>query len=212
MGGFTKTPAGLQAPNGLGRTAFRHVSHLASLTQSEVQPTELNGLSLKKLGEIVEMGTKQPEKVGDQFNNWKARVKWLGGFRSRAYIRDHAFLIDEPSDLAGVDTSPNAVEYILAALGACYTVGFTLNATKRGIKVDALEVVLEGKLDNVLTFFGLSNQGHSGYKEIRAKLFVKTSANDRLVEEAWKEAIATSPVANTLSRNVAIVPQISVAR
>ena len=72
--------------------------------------------------------------------------------------------------------------------------------------------MLEGKLDNVLTFFGLSNQGHSGYKEIRAKLFVKTSANDRLVEEAWKEAIATSPVANTLSRNVAIVPQISVAR
>jgi hypothetical protein len=45
-----------------------------------------------------------------------------------------------------------------------------------------------------------------------AKLFVKTSASPALVEEAWKETLATSPVANTLSRNVTIVPQISVAR
>jgi len=182
------------------------------LTQSDMQPTEMNGLNLKKLGEIVEQGTKHPDAVGEQFNNWKARVKWLGGFRSRAYIRDHAFLIDEPGDLAGVDTSPNAVEYVLAALGACYNVGFTLNATKRGIKVDAMEVALEGRLDNVLTFFGLSDKGHSGYKEIKAKLFVKTSASKEQVEEAWKETIATSPVGNTLSRNVTIVPQISVAK
>jgi uncharacterized OsmC-like protein len=177
-----------------------------------MQPTELNGLNLKKLGEIVEQGTKFPDAVGAQFNNWKARVKWLGGFRSRAYIRDHAFLIDEPGDLAGVDTSPNAVEYVLAALGGCYSVGFTLNATKRGIKIDAMEVALEGRLDNVLTFFGLSDKGHSGYKEIKAKLFVKTSASQALVEEVWKETLATSPVGNTLSRNVTIVPQISVAR
>ena len=181
------------------------------MTQSEVQPAELNGLSLKKLGEIIELATKQPEKVGE-FNNWKARVKWLGGFRSRAYIRDHAFLIDEPSDLAGVDTSPNAVEYVLAALGGCFTVGFALNATKRGIKVDALEVALDGKLDNVLTFFGLSDKGHPGYKEIKAKLFVKTSADPKIVDEVWKETLATSPVANTLTRSVTIVPQVSVAR
>ena len=164
------------------------------------------------MGEIVEQGTKFPVEVGNQFNNWKARVKWLGGFRSRAYIRDHAFLIDEPGDLAGVDTSPNAVEYVLAALGGCYSTGFTLNATKRGIKIDAMEVALEGRLDNVLTFFGLSDKGHSGYTEIKAKLFVKTSASPALVEEAWKETLATSPVGNTLSRNVNIVPQISVAR
>jgi len=182
------------------------------LTQSEMQPTELNGLNLKKLGEIVELGTKHPELVGQQFNNWKARVKWLGGFRSRAYIRDHAFLIDEPADLAGVDTSPNAVEYVLAALGACYSVGFTLNATKRGVKVDAMEVALEGRLDNVLTFFGFSKEGHPGYKEIKAKLFVKTSASEKVVNEIWQETIATSPVGNTLTRNVTIIPQISVAK
>ena len=182
------------------------------MAQSQEQPTELNGLNLKKLGEIVEMGTKEPETVGAQFNNWKARVKWLGGFRSRAYIRDHAFLIDEPSDLAGVDTSPNATEYILAALGACYSVGFALNATKRGIKVDAMEVALEGRLNNVLTFFGLSDKGHPGYEEIKAKLFVKTSASEKQVEEAWKETLARSPVGNTLTRNVKITAQISVAK
>ncbi|MDG6971567.1 MAG: OsmC family protein, partial [Nitrososphaerota archaeon] len=63
-----------------------------------------------------------------------------------------------------------------------------------------------------LTFFGLSDKGHPGYEEIKAKLFVKTSASEKQVEEAWKETLARSPVGNTLTRNVKITPQISVAK
>lgn len=173
--------------------------------------TELNGLSLAKLQELVGAVSKEPEKA-DGFNKWNARVKWQGGFKSQAYVGDHVFFMDEPSDLAGVNAGPNSVQYVLSALGGCYVVGFILNATKRGVKVDDLEVALEGRLDNILNFFGLSDKGHPGYREIKAKLYARTSADRAVVEEIWKDTVATSPVSNTLSRNVAVVPEISITR
>lgn len=172
---------------------------------------ELNGLSLTKLQELVEVVSKEPEKA-EEMNKWNARVKWMGGFKSQAYVGDHAFLMDEPSNLAGVNTAPNSVQYVLSALGGCYIVGFVLNATKKGIKVNDLEVALEGQLDNILNFFGLSDKGHPGYREIKAKLFARTSADRKIVEEIWRDTIATSPVSNTLKRNVTVVPEISITR
>ena len=173
--------------------------------------TELNGLSLTKLQELVALVSKEPEQA-EPMNKWNARVKWQGGFKSQAYVREHAFLMDEPSTLAGVNAAPNSVEYVLSALGGCYIVGFVLNATKKGVKVDDLEVVLEGQLDNVLTFFGLSDKGHPGFREIKVKLYARTKADKKTVDEIWKETVATSPVGNTLSRNVTVVPEISVTR
>ena len=155
--------------------------------------------------------SKDPENAAP-LNKWNARVKWQGGFKSEAYVREHSFAMDEPSTLAGVNTAPNAVEYVLSALGGCYVVGFVLNATKKGVKVDDLEVVVEGQLDNILTFFGLSNKGHPGFREIKAKLYARTKADKKVVEEIWKDTVATSPVSNTLSRNVTVIPEISITR
>lgn len=166
---------------------------------------------MTKLGELVEVVSKEPEKALE-LNKWNARVKWQGGFKSRAYVREHSFLMDEPSNLAGVNTAPNSVEYLLSSLGGCYVVGFVLNATKKGVKVDDAEVVLEGQLDNILTFFGLSDKGHPGFREIKAKLYARTKADKKVVEEIWKDTVAGSPVSNSLSRSVTIVPQISITR
>jgi hypothetical protein len=69
---------------------------------------ELNGLSLSKLEEIVKTVGAQKERA-EELNVWRARVKWVGGFKAKAYVRDYTFTIDEPADLAGVDTAPNAV-------------------------------------------------------------------------------------------------------
>jgi uncharacterized OsmC-like protein len=170
---------------------------------------ELNGLSLSKLEEIVKIVGAQKEKA-EELNVWRARVKWVGGFRAKAYVRDHTFTIDEPADLAGVDTAPNAVEYVLSALGGCLTVGFILNATRRRVKVDDLEISLEGRIDNILTFLGLSKEGHPGYREIKAKLFVRANIDPRTIEEIWNETLETSPVGNTLAKNVKIIPEIKV--
>src|SRR5512140_1072595 len=95
------------------------------------------------------------------FNEWGARVRWQGGFKSQALVRQHTFLIDEPATLIGKDEAPNAAEYRLAT-------GLVLNATKRGVKLRNFEITLDGRLLNILTFLGMSADGHPGFHEVVA--------------------------------------------
>ncbi len=168
----------------------------------------LNGLEIESLQQLVAQVEADPE-AARSLNRWTARVRWLGGFKGRAYIRNHTFLIDEPADLVGQDEAPNAVEYVLGALGACLTVGFVLNATKRGIPIRNLEIALEGEIDNILTFLGLSEEGHPGYREIVAKAYVDADADEETLQAIWAETVRTSPVGNTLARPVALRPELS---
>src|SRR5574341_515961 len=136
------------------------------------------------------VGTIQTDPSAAQpYNEWSARVRWKGGFRSQALVRDHTFLIDEPADLVGNDAAPNAAEYLLGAYGACLTTGFVLNATKRGVKLRALEITVDGLIDNILTFLGLSETGHSGYREIVAHAYVDAEADDETIRDIWRETV-----------------------
>ncbi len=114
--------------------------------------------------------------------------------------------------LGGPYSSPISVEYVLSALGACYATGFVLNATKRGVRIRNLEIALEGEIDNILVFLGLSDQGHPGYRRVVAKAYVDADADEKTIKEIWEETVRTSPVGNTLTRNVEIVPEIKVVR
>lgn len=169
----------------------------------------LNGLDLGEVQEAVQTIQTQPE-AAQSLNRWTARVRWLGGFKNKAFVRNHSFVVDEPSSLVGEDEAPNAVEYVLSALGACLATGFVLNATKRGVAIQNMEIALDGELDNILTFLGLSRDGHPGYRTMTAKLFVQAAADQETLQQLWKETVATSPVGNTLARNVTIVPELAV--
>jgi len=172
----------------------------------------LNGIGVEELRKLLREAEKSPELVS-KINRWAARVRWLGqGFNFRSYVRNHSFLISEPSELGGPDSSPNAVEYVLSALGACYATGFVLNATKRGVRIRNLEIALEGEIDNILVFLGLSNQGHPGYKRIVAKAYIDAEADEKTIKEIWEETVRTSPVGNTLTRQVEVVAEVKVVR
>lgn len=164
---------------------------------------ELNGLDLDAMQALVQT-IQADSSAAEPFNEWTARVRWQGGFKAQALVRNHTFVIDEPADLVGKDEGPNAAEYLLGAYGACLTTGFVLNATKRGVRLRNLEVTLDGRIDNILTFLGLSEQGHPGYREIVARAFVDAEADDETLRDIWRETVASSPVGNSLTRSVAI--------
>ena len=164
---------------------------------------ELNGLDLQALQGLVETVTKDPA-AAEPFNDWSARVRWEGGFRSRALVRDHTFTIDEPATLVGKDLAPNAAEYVLAAYGACLNTGLALNATKHGIKLRNVEVIVEGRLDNILTFFGMSDDGHPGFREVTVRAYVDADSDEATLRKVWHETVAHSPVGNTLVRDVVV--------
>jgi len=169
---------------------------------------QLNGLDLQTMAEIVGQIQQDPG-TAEPLNHWSARFRWLGGFKGQAFLGNHSFVVDEPANLAGKDSAPNAVEYLLGAFGACLSVGFILNATKRGIAVRNLEFALDGTIDNILTFLGFSNEGHPGFSEIVVKAYVDSDAEEKTLQEIWEETVSTSPVGNTLTRSVAIRPELA---
>lgn len=169
---------------------------------------QLNGLDLDALDESLDLMREKREKVRQ--HRWTSRVRWLGGFKARATTRNHQFVVDEPASVAADDEAPTAVEYVLGAFGACLVTGFVLNATQRGVEVWNLEVTLEGQTDNPLTFFGIEDEGHSGYREVTAKLFVQADADAETLEEIWRRTVETSPVGNTLGRVVSVRPELAI--
>jgi len=172
----------------------------------------VNGIDVQRLKELLREAERNKELVAS-ISKFSARVRWLGsGFNFKAYIRDHSFTVSEPQDVGGVDAGPRAIEYVLGALGACYATGFVLNATKRGVRVRNLEIALEGEIDNILVFLGLSDQGHPGYKRIVARAYIDAEADEKTIKEIWEETVRTSPVGNTIARQVEIVPEAKVVK
>jgi uncharacterized OsmC-like protein len=168
---------------------------------------ELNGLRPAKIQAILDSMKNDPEVLKAVTGPWKARVVWQSGFKTKAYMRKHAVEMDEPEGLDAADTAASAHEQLLSAVGTCMTVGFVLNATKRGVKVHDLEIALEGNFSNILKWAGHSETGHPGYPSIKAKVFVKADADEKTLREIWQAAVEGSPVTQTVVRPTEIIPE-----
>lgn len=116
-------------------------------------------------------------------------------------MREHeGIAVDEPEALAGADGAPNPVEYLLAALGSCLTVGYVVGATARGIELRSLELEVEGTLD-LRVFLGLA-QGHADYKRIEVATTIESDASAEEFEALHAHVVKTSPVGHTLTNPV----------
>ena len=174
--------------------------------EAKVTEESLNGLHPKKIETILE-SMKDPEVCKAVSGPWKSRIVWQEGFRVKAYMRKHAVEMDEPADLDATDVAASAHEQLLSAVGSCLTVGFVLNATRRGIRIHDLEVALEGHFDNILKWAGQSATGNPGYRAIKAKLFVKADADEPTLKEIWKLAVEGSPVTQSVMRGTPVIPE-----
>ena len=100
---------------------------------SQTVTTKLNDVDIGSVVSLVEKIRQEPH-VAD--SKWSAEIKWKGGFRSEATVRDFApSASDEPDQLGGTNTGPNPVEQVLGALGNCLAVGYAANATAAGISI-----------------------------------------------------------------------------
>ncbi len=139
-----------------------------------------------------------------------SRVRWLSGLKFKAQVRNHSFMVDEPTHLTGDDTSPNSMEYVLGAYGACLATGFVLNATKRGVDIHNMEVAVESTQNNTFAFLGINDEGHPGFDVVTAKLYVQTDADPQTIQAIWDHTVKTSPVANSLARTVDLKTDVTI--
>lgn len=160
--------------------------------------TRANDVDLGVVAALAERYASKPEEAQ---SSWSVRTQWTGAFRSASYARQHAPLrTDEPQWLAGTDTAPNPVEYVLAALGSCLTVGYAAAAAAREIELRSLEVEIKGNVD-LRAFLGVA-EGHAGYSDIEVTTYIDSDADQAQLEELHRAVVATSPVGNTIENPV----------
>ena len=106
--------------------------------------TMLNGWDVDAVTEAVTQVQEQPE-AG--VLTWRGRTVWDGGFGLDVQTRqieqlgetmERHFTLrgDRPQELLGNNTGATAIETALAALGACMTGTFAVQATARGVTID----------------------------------------------------------------------------
>lgn len=162
---------------------------------------------------IIELATNmgQDENFG-QFQ-FRAQNNWIHGSRSRTSIQDffaggeentdrkQALTVDadQPVFLAGKNTAPNAVEYVLHALTSCLNTTIVAHASVRNIIIDELVISAEGDMD-ARGFFGVSDEVNRGYNQVRVNIEVRSDAD----VDTIKSLAMYSPVYEMVSRAVPV--------
>lgn len=127
----------------------------------------------------------------------------VDGLRSRVSARNFSIEVDEPEALAGADTAPNPVEYVLVALASCQEITYRLYADNLGIPLDKVSVAIEGDLD-LRGFFAVEDGVRSGYEAIRANVTLEGPASEGDYERLKKMVDAHCPVLDMLQNPVPV--------
>lgn len=160
----------------------------------------INGIDESALRAVASSVQGDRERGRVQFS---AITEWREGARATTAVRSFTVPSDEPASLVGTDLAPNAVELLLAALGACLSVGFVYNATLQGLAIRRLSIELDGRLD-LAGFLGLPGETPAGYSEIRVGCRIDSDAPPAALAALAARVIATSPVTDTLRRAVPV--------
>jgi len=157
------------------------------------------------------MVKRSDEAIDSTDHPWSLRVRGLSNLEERVYSGKHAFSVGRQASFTDEDPHPSAVEYLLGALGGDLVSGFQKEAAKRGVKIDATELVISGRLENPMVFLGvIGAEGGAGLGAIVATLYVGAEADEPTLEEIWRATLTTSPLANTLGHSVSLTLSLQV--
>ena len=180
----------------------------------EVAVTEriVNGVDVEQLKGAVEAISADPE-VG-QFT-FRAETEWTDALKCVTSIdefdqagetistREFTIEGDEPEQILGERTAPNAVELLLAALGSCLSVGYAANAAAMGIDLRELRFEMEGDVD-LRGFLGISKDVRPGYESISCTVYLDANASDDELHELQERVEATSPLMDIIQNEVSL--------
>lgn len=174
--------------------------------------TTLNGVDVDQLTEAVETMSEDPSVAQFRF---RAETEWTDGLQSVTSIdefeqaderiRTREFHVegDEPEQILGERSAPNAVELLLAALGSCLTVGYAANAAAMGIELDELRFEMDGDVD-LRGFLGVSEDVRAGYDEVTCTAHVEADASEEELAELRERVEATSPLMDNVANRVSL--------
>lgn len=179
-----------------------------------------NGVDVGQLGQAVEAITDESEIGQFQF---RAATEWTDGLQcvttiddfdqagERIHTREFRIEGDEPEQILGKRTAPNAVELLLAALGSCLSVGYAANAAAMGIELDSLRFELDGDVD-LRGFLGISEDVRPGFNGVTCTTYVDADASEEELAELRERVESTSPLLDNITNAVPVETDVVVER
>jgi uncharacterized OsmC-like protein len=111
--------------------------------------------------------------------------------------RQFNIVVDEPESLAGQDSAPNPVEYILAGYAGCLNVVIHLVAKELNVKINHLEINIDGDI-NPARFLGLSVDERAGFKSLNVDIKLDADAPAELITKLIAQVKERCPVNDNL--------------
>jgi uncharacterized OsmC-like protein len=171
-----------------------------------------NGVDVEQFGQAIDAITEEPDSGRFTF---RAETEWTDALQcitsindfdqagERIYTQEFEIEGDEPEQILGKRTAPNAVEFLLAALGSCLSVGYVATAAAMGIELKELRFKLEGDVD-LRGFLGISEDIRPGYKAITCTAYINADASEEELAELRDRVEVTSPVLDTIMNAVPV--------
>ncbi|MGI9307923.1 MAG: OsmC family protein [Gammaproteobacteria bacterium] len=170
----------------------------------------VNGVNVDQINHVIESISADTAFGEFQF---RARNRWINGGLNRSEIKEFhaggrdddtrhtAFSLDadEPLLVAGGDSAPNSMEYVLHALVSCLTGTLVYHAAVRDIEINSVNSHIEGDMD-VRGLLGMSDEVRKGFNAVRVTLQVDSDAS----VETLSELALFSPVYDIVSKSLPV--------
>lgn len=176
-----------------------------------------NGIDVAALQQFAKGVAEDASQRSAKFN---VKTKWEHQTRSVATVshyslggvkhqRHFEIAADEPAELLGQNSAPNPQELLMAALNACLTVGYVVNAAAMGITVHSLEIETDGELD-LRGFLGLDASVNPGYDEVSYVVRLQADAPRARLEALHKLVTKTSVNLANFSKAIRMIPKLEI--
>jgi uncharacterized OsmC-like protein len=170
----------------------------------------VNGVDVEQIHHVIDAINDDSGYGEFQF---RARNEWINGGLNRSEIKAfHAggreddtrvrpckLDADEPLLVAGTDSAPNSMEYVLHALVSCLTGTLVYHAAVQGIVINSISSNIEGDMD-VRGLLGMADDVRKGFHHVRVTLVVDSDAD----VETLTELALYSPVYDIVSKSLPV--------
>ena len=176
---------------------------------------EFNGINAQILNTAFDSMRSFPERAKVIFS---ARSEWNGGFSVTTTSKDfrmggqniernteYKMQYDYPNQFSGQGKGPTVCKACMGALGACLTQTIVGHATSRGIKIDSIDISVEGDLD-MRGWTGISNDVRPGAQQLRVMMNIKSdTASKEQINELYEIGKRFSPAFDTITNGTSVV-------
>lgn len=176
---------------------------------------KINGVDGKILNSMLETMEKQPKMAKTTFF---VKSEWNGGFRVTSRSKDfrmgdqtinrnmeYKMVFDFPEQLSGEGQGATICENCMGSLAACMTQTIVAHAISRGIKLDRIDISVEGDID-LRGFSGLSRNIRPGAQQFRVNIKINSdTASNEQIDGLYEIGKKFSPAFDTLTNGTHVI-------